>query len=311
MRISSRTLLAESAIAATLILGISSLVWPDTLGMDAVGFHPAWLGIIALAARYGPFGLFTGLPIVWAPLAGISFLEAGGDWVIWERIIERSDLFPLVTAVAVAWVTISHQSRLSRADELLGAAESELATTRAWAEALQESLAYLRGRCDRIDVSVSFWRRLGECLERGEAAQAADAALELCMIRTGAKAGRVELCGDAPGICLARRGSWPAGDVSADATIAAAIRAGATRDARALPGATEADCDVAFPVRDRLGDGSVIGVIALRGVEPAWVKPAELSDLELIGEWLSPAIARHVRGPRLRSVTEDYAKDYG
>ena len=304
MQTSSRALLFESAIAATAVLAISGAVWPATFGLQSAEFHPAWIGVIALAARYGPLGLFVSLPVIWAPLAGVSFLEAGGEWVILERLLVQTDLFPLITSVAVAWVTISHHSRLSRVSELLSGAERDLEATCEWAEALQDSLAYLRGRCDRIEVSVSFWRRLGECLERGELAQAADAALELCMIRTGATAGCVELNN---GSALVRRGLWAEPNLSIDVTAQRAIADGAIRVARDLPGASESDCDVAVPIRDSLGDGSVMGVIGLRGVEPAQIKPAELSDLELISDWLSPAIARQVRGPRLRTVTEDFA----
>jgi hypothetical protein len=61
----------------------------------------------------------------------------------------------------------------------------------------------------------------------------------------------------------------------------------------ACPGASESDCDVAVPVTDE-GSGVVIGVIALRGVSPGYMRAAELRDLGVLAQWLAPALARQV-----------------
>jgi hypothetical protein len=300
---STGALALESAFAATAVLAVSALSWPDSFGLGTGALHPAWIAVIALAARYGVPGLFVALPLVWLPLGGVTFLTSGGEWPLWERIVARTDVVPLCVSVLVAWVTISHQNRLARTTELLAEAEAEAEYTRRWGAALEDSLTYLRDRSDRIEMSISFWRRISECLERGDLRQASSAALELSMVRTGAEAGCVAIREGASEL-IARSTRWSTGAPDGDATVRAAVSTGHIRQAIDLTDATRDDCDVAIPIVDP-GDGAVLGVIALRGVEPTRTKAAELSDLSLISGWLAPALACQIHGPRLRSVGEE------
>lgn len=300
-----RSIVIEAALASAIVVAIAAVSWPETLGMTGVPLHPAWIAVIALAARYGVPGLFVALPVVWAPLGAISYLGSGGEPLLAERVMERVDLVPLVIAVVVAWITISQQNKHARLAELLDQAEAEVRDTRRWGEALEDSLAYLRDRCDRIDSSLSFWRRLSERLERGDVKQASGAALELALNRTGASAGCVELLDERLHM-LAHSNGWISGDLSTDSVAARAAADAAPRLAHDLDAARPSDCDIAIPVL-KPSDGAVIGLIALRGVDPTRVKAAELSDLSLIADWLAPQLATKIEGPRLRPVNEELA----
>lgn len=306
MQTSSKSLLVESAVIGALAVGASMIAWPVDLGLSAVVLHPAWLAIIVLAARYGPAGLFSAFAAVVVPIAAIAMIRSGGTDVVVARFAARPDLIPLIAATAVAWIAMSHHGRLARLKGRYGESQLEQERLGHWADALEASVGYLRSRCDRIDASVQLWRRTAQRIERGDLAQAADAALELCMIRTGATAGSVERFDRGSRTVVCRRGRWQATDavtrgLLGDETIGAAIQQGVTRLAADVCRSSHADSDVAVPVIDQI-EGTVLGAVALRGADPARLRPAELRDLETIAEWLSPALAREARGPRLRAV---------
>src|SRR5436190_2044411 len=58
----------EAAVGALLAIGAAALSSPGDLTMPGCGFHPAWLPIVLLAARYGTRGLFVALGVVWGLL---------------------------------------------------------------------------------------------------------------------------------------------------------------------------------------------------------------------------------------------------
>lgn len=303
-----RTVLIESGVAAGAIVVACRLAWPADLGVTQQVFHPAWIPILLLAARYGPRGLFSSIAIVGGALMGIAFLLIGNEEFLYERFHERTDLWPLLSATALSWVGMSHESRYVRTCRSLDHSLTAHERTTEWANALQNSLGYLRSRCDRIDSSINLWRRVAGRLERGTAREAADAALELCKIRLGATRGCVEQLQDGNRSILARHGygSVEIGglrDLSPDETVQSAVRSGQRQTAFDLPHASESDSDVAIPVVDDREDETV-GVIALGGVDPARLCAAELQDLVVIADWLSSAIALP-QGPR--AVREERA----
>lgn len=309
----ARTIAIESAVGALVVACISMLVWPADLGMSATSTHPVWFVILLMAARYGHRGLFFALVLTVAVFAPLACVFAGSESLS-ARVQRRADLVPLGCAVAVAWVAISHRSRITRISSRISELAHDHVRTRDWANALRASNRYLRDRCDRIEASVNLWRSVAGRLERGDMAQAADAALELAMIRTGATAACAQRTPrtDSTSI-IATRGAWPGtscpypSEPMFDSTVQAAICDRRPRLAIEIAGTTSASCDVAVPVLDTL-DGSSLGAIALRGVHPARLRPAELRDLEIIAAWLSPAIARQAKGPRLHAVPDGLAR---
>jgi hypothetical protein len=300
MSTSDRTVVAEAAGAAALVLGGVALASPGDVWMHGLGLHPLWLPVIVLAARYSTRGLFPALLFTIGGLLGASVGLEGVDGSMagfGMRARNPSDIIALATAVMVAWVAMAHESRIARADRRLAEATAAQAQAEQSVQALHASLGYLRGRHDRLDVSLSLWRNLAGRLERGNASEASRAVLELCEIRAGSRAGIVQLLDGARLTTLATRGQWPAtsirgGELERDATVRAAIASGHVTPAG--PGATLTDSDVAVPVTDE-DTGMVIGVIALRGVSPGTMRAAELRDLGVLARWLAPAVTRQLR----------------
>lgn len=293
MSISDRTLAIEAAAAAALVVTAVALTSPADVWLTGLGLHPAWLPVIVLAARYGPRGLFTALIVSWGGLAVVDLALGGDLGGLVVRARSTTDLFALVAATLVGWVGMMHESRMARAQtRLLDATElhDQAAST---VQALHDGLAYLRTRHDRVDIAVSLWRNLAGRIERGSGIDAATAALELCAIRTGARAGLVQLRDGLRLTTVAWRGQWAVGsprphDIAGDRTVHAAIAA--RQGITAGPDATEDDSQVASPIFDHAG--GVIGVIALRGLAPSTLRAADLRDLQVIAQWLAPALAR-------------------
>lgn len=311
----NRTLLAEAATAAALVFAIACIASADDLSMGGIGLHPAWLAVTVLAARYGGAGLYLGLIIVWGPIILATLVIDGSLASLSDRAYGVTNLLAVGTAVAVAWVAMSHERRFTTVSAKLERALEERERTDESVDAMQASLTALRSRCDRIDSSVSFWRSIARCLERGDSSEAGRAALELCSIRCGASAGLVQRWSDAGSSAFAGEGSVVVAqrglhlsrprDLCSDRTALAAVETAVAMTASDVPDATERDSDVAIPILDDL-DGAVLGVIALRGIDPATLQAASMRDLTLIAEWLAPSLAV-ARGPRLRAVPEESA----
>jgi hypothetical protein len=294
MSTSSRVVIAEAAVASGLVIAATAVASPGDLWLHDVGMHPAWLAVIAMAARYASRGLFPTLILTWGGLTGVSAALGGSVRELTTRVSNPADLIALTAAVLVAWIAMMHESRIGRAQQKLGEASEAQQHAEESVEALHRSLGYLRRRHDRLDVSLGMWRSLAARLERGDAGEAGRAVLELCEIRAGARAGIVQIRDGNRLTKVAARGNWgplmirPL-DIGGDATVRAAILSRSVTPAG--PGSTEGDSDVAVPVLDE--DGSmVIGVIALRGVSPAHLRAADLRDLGVLAQWIAPALGR-------------------
>jgi hypothetical protein len=309
MSTSSRIVVAEAAGAAALVAGLVALGSPDDVWLSGVGLHPAWLAIIVVAARYGPRGLFPALGLTWGMLILLSLALGGSLEGLAVRARGTSDLLALVASILVTWIAMLHESRMARAIRRLGEATEAQLQAEKTMRALHDSLSYLRARHDRIDASLSLWRDLAARLERGDSVEAAKAVLELCAIRAGAAAGVVQLRDGNRLSTLAWRGQWSTGsarpsDISGDCTVRAAILS--RRVTPASDGATEADSDVAVPVLD--DGGTVVGVIALRGVSPGSLRAPDMHDLVVIAQWLAPALDRSLEAAAQRKKTAPGAR---
>lgn len=312
MSTSNRALLSEAAAASLVVVLVTWLSSPTDPGVPGLGVHPAWLPVTLFAARYGVRGLMVSLMMTTGALAVAALLTAHHATLV-ERAHNPSDVLALVTAVAAAWIGMTHGSRERRVARRLERAEEELAHANASVEAFTTNIGVLRARCDRIDTSISVWRRLSNRLERGTAEEAAHAALELGALRCGATAGVVQVypAGESPRI-VGRLGAWRPElprprNLEGDLTVATAAHLGKVSCADQVEGAAQTDSDVAVPVLDER-DGSLLGVIALRGIGPAELRAAELRDLELVADWLSAPLQRCSARPRLRAVHEEMSR---
>lgn len=297
MSTSDRIVVAEAAGAAAAVVALVALFSPGDVWLTDLGLHPMWLPIIVLAARYAARGLFPALVMTAGGMIALSFALGDSIEGLAARTESPSDLIALTTAVLVAWVAMAHEGRIARVHQRLAEATEAQQQAEDSVQALHDTVAYLRGRNDRLDVSLSLWRSLSFRLERGDASEAARAVLELCEIRAGAQAGTVQLRDGMRLSMLACRGQWsPTSarphDLEGDATVCAAIESRCVTPAP--PGSSEHDADVAVPVIDETS-GVVIAVIALRGVAPGTMRAPDLRDLGVLAQWLAPSVARELR----------------
>jgi hypothetical protein len=297
MSISRRTIVLETAACALLATGGVALASPGDPWLSGVELHPAWLAVIVPAARYGTWGLLLALGLTGAGLAAIGLLLAGSLTGLSASITSSTGLLAMTAAIGVAWIALSHESRRARLARRLDEAEEARLAAVELVAAHQEALTRLRARHDRIDLSVSLWRELAVSLDCGDEAEAGTAALELCSIRCGATGGTVH-AGDRHRV-VARYGAEPLAassrhDLWFDRTVNAASELGRPVSAAEVDGATAQDSDLAVPIVDDL-DGTVLGVLALRGVSPARMGAAELRDVLVIASWLAPALVRPAR----------------
>lgn len=300
MSTSDRTVLLEATAAAGLTGAALAVAAPGDLWMADNGLHPAWLPVLVLSGRYGTRGLFASLVATAAVLTAIGMIMGGtfGDAVsgLTARPRAGSDLLALAAATVLAWIAMAHETRRERLTEQLAEATATRDEAEATLRALHDSLGYLRRRHDRLEISLSMWRDLAARMERGDAGDAARAALELCEVRTGATAGRVRRDDGHRLVTVAARGVWPASSLDSDSVLARDGRASALDDRDELG---NTDREVAIPVLDDRGNS--VGVIALRGL-PHELRSADLADLRVLASWLAPALNRplHISGARKR-----------
>jgi hypothetical protein len=282
----------EAVVVAMLVAGLTALLAPRDLGFG-VAPHPAWAAVILLSARYGSRGLGFALFAVWGTLT-LSALAMGVP--LGPLLTAAGNSFPdlsaLVLSVLVAWISSAHERRIDdlsvRGVEL---AEKSTGDDAIVAE-LQDAAMALRARADRLDHSVTFIRDVAARLEGGDPLAGSQAALELAIARTGARAGLVQLVDERGRLrTVASLGAWtllrarPPDDVL-DPTIKAAFESRATVRDVDLPDLAEAGgdpSDVAMPITDEADE--VLGVLALRGVPPDSLSHALVHDLGLIARW--------------------------
>ena len=279
----------EAVVVAMLVAGLTALLAPRDLGFG-VAPHPAWAAVILLSARYGSRGFGFALFAVWGTLTLTALamdvplgplLSAAGNSV--------PDLTALVLSVLVAWISSAHERRIDD----LSARGVELAQKSTGDDAivaeLQGAAMALRARADRLDHSVTFIRDVAARLEGGDPLLGSQAALELAIARTGARAGVVQLVDERGRLrTVASLGAWTLlrarpPDVLLDRTIEAAFESAASVRAIDLPEGGRDQSDVATPIVDEAGEA--LGVLALRGVPPDSLSHALVHDLGLIARW--------------------------
>ena len=290
----SQRIMMEASLAGVLASALAVLISSSDPWLTGSSFHPAWFAVMAMAAFYGLRGLLIGAPIVWSVVALCS-AAVGSDVVGISRLATGADLMLLISSLSMAAIGMV-QNRFRFALEVeLGELRNQQEEDSGLLDSLQKRVLGLRARCERIDLNVRFWRHIANRLESMGAREAADAALEMCMVRTGARAGIVRHVEDGGLRNLAWRGQWSKErqlprDIFADATIAAALQTKTTVLASELSDVSPEDSDVAVAICSPT-DGRVLGVLALRGQNRSQLDSAALQDISSMADWLTVSMS--------------------
>ena len=223
-----------------------------------------------------------------------------------ERATSGTDALILMGCIIVAAISMAHarnRLRLERERDALRI-QSDQDTT--LIGSLRTHVGALRTRHDRVDLAISYWRDIAGRLEGDDDSAAAKAALELSIQRTGARAGLVRRFDGAGLHNVAFRGRWSEAmptprDIFRDVTMTAAIERATTVVADEVRGTGVDDADIAAAVTAR--DGTVVGVIALRGISRSALRAADIRDLTATAQWLAIALAPDDIRPDMRTVT--------
>lgn len=283
-----RTAVIAGGFAAVVALVVSS----SDPAMVALPVHPAWLLTLVLAARYGASGLLSVVGVV-IGVSAANLLAGCAPFAMADRLQRPGDLAALSTAALLAWIGDLHKAREQRLERNMHEADERTARAMADAGELAEAALALRDRQDHAQTSLSFLVDIAARLDSADPTAAAQAALELALARTGARAGLVQVI-DGPRLrTLATRGPWSAEHVEPpvlfrDLVVSAAIEREKTVAAHEVDGVRPADSDLAAPLVG--DDGRVRGVLALRGLPyPALLGPGR-EDATAIARWLSRAL---------------------
>jgi len=291
--VASKTIALEALAASGLAVGAATLLAPADVGLTSIYPYPVWLAVALLAARYGARGLAFSVVLGWALATG----AAAAMHVPLEAVVARSasgaDLGALLAVVLIGWVASFHEGRAADLGASLESLERRCAAESEALAALRSTAVVLRARADRLETSLTFLRDVASRLEGSDPAAAAQAALDLALARTGARAGWVAGAGAAGLEVVASSGPWAtAPDFEADRTVVSVLRN--RRPTRAVdltegtPSANDSDL-VAPIVNDQTTH--LQGLILLRGVPHGGASSAALHDLSLIASWSSRALA--------------------
>jgi hypothetical protein len=291
--VSNPVIMREAIIVALLVAGFTAIFARGDLGAG-LHPHPGWAAVILLSARYCSRGFAFSVAAVWGALTLTGLCMGLGFFPLVAMSNSVPDLVALVISVLVAWVASAHERRIGD----LTTAAVDLAQHKTQAgtiiAALRDAALALRARADRFGHSLTFIREVSARLEGCDPLAASEAALELAIARTGARAGVVQLNKRRRLRTFASMGAWTLQravppDLFADATIRAAFEGAKPVLASDLPEPGRNDSDVAVPITDNTG--SLLGILALRGVPSDSLSQALVNDLALIGRWCSKATA--------------------
>lgn len=288
LALDSRRILYEAVAGGALVLSISLLIeaapaerwWPA---------HPGWLVVLLLAARYGNRGLLAGVASA-GLAAGLALVVTGAELGSLTARMSSGDLGAALAAILVSWVASAHHERsrglaVQLARSTARTHDSEQAVTR-----LTEAAIALRGRVERTEGSLSFLSDIARRIDLGEPSDGAEAALQLAIAPTGARAGLVQIVENGRLRTLASHGAWSLDSLEPpalhrDRTAYAAVERAQPVRAYEVDDVRPDDSDLAAPIIR--SDGVITGMIALRGVPFAAMKAASLSDLDVVARWLS------------------------
>ena len=292
MRISSKRLLIEAAVATAIVLvGVGVATRAPRVGLGELHPHPVWLVVLALAALYGARGLVIAVPVAWGSLALLSMAWHATPSLAFAVLAMPAELGALAAAVIVSWIASVHERKARALEEKMVEVSARASRDAAALDELRRAALALRARNDRLDLSLTFLRDVALRIDSGDLSSASEAALSLVVARLGARAAAVELLAgqDRRLSPIAAVGAWNTSSASerTDVTSAEALRSGQPVRAIDLQGAGPEDSDLAAPI---VIDGEITGVLSVRGVPR--VGAAALRDLTVVAEWLALAAGR-------------------
>ena len=302
----SRGIRTEAVVAGLVVLTVALVLDPKAPG--AGGFHPhlLWIAVLVLASQHGVRGLVAGLAACVTALSVASLIVGEGLHWLAMRASDSTELVTFAGAIAVAWVSNSHQRRKQSL-----AADHQDAVSRANAahgsfNDLRVVAEGLTRRIDAAQLSISYLRSLAERIEGSDPLVSADAALELAMSRIGARVGAVLVSDGSRLRVFAHRGTWSADsavppDVFQDRTAEHAFVQRRPMTALELGTIQPLDSDLAMPIPGK--DGTICGVFVVRGLAfdlelaPVEQYQAALADLTAIARWISKSIDSRTAAP--------------
>lgn len=290
MSTSSRRVALECALASLLVAGAALAATPRVVAPGGIWLRPLWLVVAVFAARYGHRGLLISLAICTGMATVGSAASAEPIGPLLAGAGEIAELVPLGVCILLGWIGAGHAGR-ERA--LAGNAERARARCEeadAVIGKLREATVSLRARNERIGTSLGFLREVAQRIDQGPAADGAQAAMELAIERSGARAAVIYAWRGRQARPWAWRGVWDSNGaeppaIAGDRTAILALTVRKAVQVGEFRGASELDSDLAAPIFDRRGAES--GVLALRGVPRACVTEATLHDLAEIARWCS------------------------
>jgi len=288
----SRRIIRDSLVGSAVVFCLSLLLAPAAPALTSWAVHPGWLVVLILAARYGIRGLCTGAVCSAAAVTLASLCAGSGLAALAARASSREDLGAAVAGMMVAWVADSQHRRNGALVSQMAALDRRARDAEDSIGQLTEAALALRSRLDRTEHSLAFLHGIAVRLETATPCDKAEAALELALVRTGARAGLVQITDAARSRTLACRGTWSLDEIAPpahrDHTARAALETRRAVQARELADAQVGDSDMVAPILSP--DGRAIGFVALRGVPFAALSTASLSDLDIVACWLARAL---------------------
>lgn len=284
----SRHILRESLLWSAVAFGLSLIMAPVIADQAA---HPGWLVVLALAARYGTPGLCAATVFAAAATALAALCTGPGLAALAEPA--GSDLGAAIAGVMVAWIADSQLWRTGVMASQVAALAERARDAEESVARLTEAALVLRAQVDRTEHSLAFLHDIAVRME-GTPRDSAEAALDLALARTGARAGVVQIASDDRCRTLASRGAWNLDELmpppgQRDRTACAALKRRRAVHAGEVAGVRASDSDIAAPILSR--DGHALGIIALRGVPLSTLCAASLSDLNIVVSWLAHALS--------------------
>lgn len=291
---SVRDTFVAAAVAAVIALVLS----PADPALTSMPVHPAWIVALVLAARYGSPGLY-GIPSVLLGVQVAVWISGHRDLSMVDRLARPGELVALIAIGLVGVVGALHESRNISLASKLRTAERRATTAEGAVDDLCDATIALRDRCDRSQTSLAFLSDLAVRLDDPDPAGAGDAALTLAMARTGARGGFVQLFESGRLKTLCSRGMWSAERLSPpalfrDLVAHAAVERNRPVAAHEVERVSVDDSDLAAPLLD--ASGSVVGVLALRGIAYPALSSAAREDLAAVARWAARAFARPLHG---------------
>lgn len=289
-----RRIIRESLVGAAVVFCLSLLFAPAGPAFTSWAAHPGWLVVLILAARHGTRGLCAGTIFAVIAVVLASLCAGSGLEPLAARAASLDDLGAAIAGMMVAWVADSQHRRNGALVSQMAALDERARGAEESVVQLTEAALALRSRADRTENSLAFLHDIAVRMESTAPWDNAEAALELALARTGARAGLVQIADAGRIRTLASRGTSSLDALMPppahrDRTARAARTYRRPVQAREVADVRAGDSDMAAPIVSR--DGHVMGMIALRGVPFAALRTASLSDLNIVARWLSRALS--------------------